>query len=403
MALSQKQIDSIRRSTSRINLWEGSVRASKTYASLYRWIQYIGNEAPPEDLLIIGKTQGSAVRNIVKPLQTLIGESCRWFPGKQECYIFDRCCYVVGANDEKSEGKIRGMTCGGALGDEVTLWPESFWTMLLSRCSPDDAKIFAGTNPDNPYHYLKKSFIDRVNDLDMSVFHFILDDNPFISRKFKEDLKKEYRGLWFKRFILGLWVMAEGAVYDFFDENTHVISRPPGVATDYVVSVDYGTSNPTAFILFGINRNCKPWIWAEREYYYDSKESGRQKDDAEYASDFVDWLGGTNLRAIVIDPSAASFKAALRKKGQFVLRDAINDVIEGIRCQHSFLVNGNYAICECCEHTIVDYGAYLWDQNAAKRGEDKPLKQNDHTKDAERYALYTLFGPKTLDYSKLAA
>lgn len=406
MALSAKQAYVIENTHARVNLLTGAVRASKTVCTLYRWIIYVSREAPPEDLLIVGKTQTAAIRNVVRPLQNLIGNACKWFPGRNggECWIFDRCCYVVGANDEAAEGKIRGMTCGGALCDEITLWPESFFTMLLSRCSPAGSKIFGATNPDTPYHYLKKKYIDEINEinLDMELFTFVLDDNPFIDKDFKENLKKEYRGLWYKRFILGLWVMAEGAVYDSFDENIHVIDNPPAPANEYVVGVDYGTSNPTCFGLFGINRSVRPWIWLEREYYYDSEKGQRQKDDEEYAADFEHWLNNIKPSRTFIDPSAASFKLALqkRKKG-YVIVDAINDVLDGIRLQSRMLNNGEYKIVKKCGQTIIDYGAYLWDKNAQKRGEDKPMKQNDHTKDMERYVLMSVAGGSMLDYSKL--
>lgn len=402
MALSKKQVYTIKESTARINMWTGAVRASKTVASIIRWLRYVASgEAPPEDLVIIGKTQDTAVRNIIRPIQGLIGDSCRWYPGKRECYIFNRCHFVVGANDETAEGKIRGMTCGGALGDEVTLWPESFWTMLLSRCSPEGAKIFATTNPDSPYHYLKKDYIDRADDLDLKVFSFALDDNPFLSEAFKTNLKKEYRGLWFKRFILGLWVLAEGAIYDFFDENEHVLVRPPAPAQRYVVGIDHGTSNPTCFLLFGVNRKAHPWIWSEREYYYDSASEGRQKDDAEYAEDFEVFLNGIKPDQVIIDPSATSFKAALRNKGRYNIVDAKNDVLEGIQLQSRMLNSREYAVCQNCTNTIYEYGSYLWDKNAQRRGEDKPIKQHDHSKDAERYVLNTYAGDTLLDYRKL--
>jgi len=400
MQLSTKQVDSIKRSNSRINLWEGAVRSSKTWGTLFRWLKFIPT-APKEDLCIIGRTERSAVRNIIRPLQSIIGDECQWYPGKGECYIFGRLHVVLGASDERAEGKIRGMTAGGLLGDEVTLWPESFWIMALSRLSPDNAQLFGSTNPDNPYHYLKKDYINRKAELDMEVFSFKLDDNPFISKKFKDNLKKEFRGLWYKRFVEGLWVVAEGAVYDFFNEDEHVIVRPPAVAKSHVVGVDYGTGNPTAFGLFGMNYDAMPFIWMEREYYYDSQLDGRQKDDAEYADDFVKWLGNTNIDSIIIDPSAASFKAALRKKGMFVIRDADNDVLNGIRTQARLMCNGSYKICKPCEHSIMDYGAYLWDKNAMKKGEDKPLKQHDHTKDMERYVLHTLEGPDCINYERL--
>lgn len=402
MGLSVKQVNSIRAANARINIWEGAVRSSKTWATLYRWIQYCGSEkTPSEDLLIIGRTERSTVRNVIRPLQRLLGDNCRYYSGKGECWVFDRCCNVVGASDERAEGKIRGMTAGGALGDELTLWPESFFTMLLSRLSPDDAQFFGSTNPDNPYHYIKKGYLDRRNELDMSVSRFVLDDNIFLSKKFIDNLKKEYRGLWYKRFIDGLWVMAEGAVYDFFDENEHVIIKPPGRAKSYVVGVDYGTGNPTCFLLFGINTELRPWIWCEREYYYDSQASGRQKDDAEYVDDFVNWLGNIQLSSVIIDPSAASFKVALKKKVHVVIKDADNDVINGIRTQARLLGSGQYKICSCCTQTICDYGAYLWDKNALKIGEDKPMKQNDHTKDPERYVMHTLAGPDVFTYAEL--
>lgn len=403
MAVSEIQARSIRAANSRINIWEGAVRSSKTIASLYRWVQFCGSpKTPKDDLLIVGRTERSTVRNVVRPLERMLGNNCNYIPGKAECWIFDRCCHVIGASDERSEGKIRGMTAGGAYGDEITLWPESFWVMLLSRLSPDDAAFFGSTNPDNPYHYLKKGFLNRRAELDMSVFKFKLDDNPFLSKRFKDNLKKEYLGLWYKRFILGLWVMAEGAIYDFFDEDEHTIIKPPGIAKQYYVGIDYGTGNPTCFLLFGVHPLLNPKIWCEREYYYDSQNAGRQKDDAEYADDFIKWLGNIKPTALIIDPSAASFKAALAKKGMFNIVDADNEVLTGIRTQSRLLGSGEYKICSCCTHTIEDYGAYLWDKNAAKKGEDKPLKQNDHSKDPERYILNTLEGPESsLVYYKM--
>jgi PBSX family phage terminase large subunit len=403
MAVSEIQARSIRAANSRLNIWEGAVRSSKTIASLYRWIQFCGSpKTPKDDLLIVGRTERSTVRNVVRPLERMLGNNCNYLPGKAECWIFDRCCHVIGASDERSEGKIRGMTAGGAYGDEITLWPESFWVMLLSRLSPDDAAFFGSTNPDNPYHYLKKGFLNRRAELDMSVFKFKLDDNPFLSKRFKDNLKKEYLGLWYKRFILGLWVMAEGAIYDFFDEDEHTIIKPPGIAKQYYVGIDYGTGNPTCFLLFGVHPLLNPRIWCEREYYYDSQNAGRQKDDAEYADDFVKWLGNIKPTALIIDPSAASFKVALAKKGMFNIVDADNEVLTGIRTQSRLLGSGEYKICSCCNHTIEDYGAYLWDKNAAKKGEDKPLKQNDHSKDPERYILNTLEGPESsLVYYKM--
>jgi PBSX family phage terminase large subunit len=398
LSLSAKQKIGIKNSTRRLNIFEGAVRSAKTWGSLFRWITLIGRSTSKEANLIIGRTERSAVRNIVRPLQRLVGDdNCLYYPGKAELWLFDKCCYILGSNDERAEGKIRGLTVQHALGDEMTLWSESFFTMLLSRLSEPESKLIGTTNPDNPYHYLKLNYLDRSNELDMFIQHYELDDNPFISDDFKNNLKKEYRGLWYKRFILGLWCMAEGAVYDMFEEDEHVITKFP--KSKYkVVGIDYGTGNPTTFLLYGINLNASPKIWLEKEYYYSSQITGRQKDDNEYKEDLVKFIGNENVTTIIPDPSALSFITCVRKLGKFIIRNADNDVINGIRTQARMLTTGQYKIYEGCKHTITDYGAYLWDAKAAKRGEDKPLKQNDHTKDAERYVLHTLFGSDAIEY-----
>ena len=185
--------------------------------------------------------------------------------------------------------------------------------------------------------------------------------------------------------------MAEGAVYDFFDEDVNVIEYSKNPATSYIVGVDYGTTNPCVFVLIGHNPSAYPNMWLEKEYYYDSKKTQRQKSDYEYAKDLIEFIDGIAVDAIYIDPSAASFKQELRRNGVQNIRDAVNDVLPGIRYQGQLLTNGTYKICSNCINTIKEYTNYVWDSKASQRGEDKPVKQNDHTKDAERYALYTHF------------
>ena len=401
MILSPKQKESIKGANKRLNIWEGAVRSSKTWGSLFRWIQFVGKEASPEaDLLLIARTERTAYRNIIKPLEMLVGNDCQYTQGRGELRLFDRTINVFGANDERAEGKIRGLTAAGAYGDEVSLWPKSFFNMMLSRLSVENAKFFGTTNPDSPYHYLKTEYIDRQFELDMAVFSFQLDDNPFLSDEFKNNLKKEYRGLWYKRFILGQWCMAEGAVYDFFDEDEHTLTFLPPADSRYV-AIDYGTGNPTCFLLFGVNMALRPFCWLEREYYYDSVAVGRSKTDGEYSKDLKKFLGNILPEAIIVDPSAASFKVQLERDGFMFIRDADNSVIDGIRTQARMLVSGEYGIHHSCRRTITDYAAYLWDMKAQRRGEDKPLKQNDHTKDPERYFLQTMFGTNAINYNLL--
>jgi len=394
-----KQKEFYHNSSARVNIAEGSVRSGKTWGTIAKWIKYIGN-APPGDLFMVGKTDRSLKRNIINPMLDLIGSDMTYYPGKGEVHLWDRLIYTIGANDERSETKIRGATAAGAYGDEITLWPESFYTMLLSRMSVKHAQFFGSTNPDNPKHWLKKNYLDRKELLNLYTLHFLLDDNTFLPEEYKRDLRNEYIGLWFKRYILGLWVAAEGAIYDFWDEAEYTIVKHPK-AMYYLVGIDYGTGNPTAFGMFGVNLKTKPKIWLEKEYYYDSKVHQRQKTDSEYSKDLQKFIDGYKVRRIIIDPSAASFKVQIQRDGMYFITDADNSVIDGIRTQARMLVNREYALGIGCDHAIEDYDSYVWDEKAQEKGEDKPIKANDHTKDMERYVLQTTFGENAIDYSKL--
>lgn len=286
--------------------------------------------------------------------------------------------FVVGANDDRAEAKIRGSEFAGALIDEGTLMPENFFKMLLSRLSIEGAQLFVTTNPDSPYHWLKKDFIDRQKELDMKVFSYTIRDNPSLGEKYINDLSKEYQGLWHQRYIEGKWVLADGAVYDFFNDDIHIINSPPGLATFYIVGIDYGTTNPCVFSLIGYNRNLYPNMWLEKEYYYDSAKHLRQKSDYEYTLDLIKFIDGYHVKNILVDPSAASFKRELKRNDIRNVKDAMNDVLPGIRFQSQLLSNGTYKICSNCVESIKEYQNYLWDSKASERGEDKPIKKFDH-------------------------
>lgn len=393
-SLSNKQIEAFQKSKSRINIFEGPVRAGKSFIALLRWIEFC-RTGPRGPLVICGRTDKTIKRNIINPLQELVGDAVKYSIGKGEVQMFDRTMYVIGANDDRAEAKIRGSEFAGALIDELTLLPENFCKMLLSRLSIPKAALFASTNPDSPFHWVKSDIIDREKELNCSVFSFSIDDNPALGEEYKKELKKEYQGLWYKRYIEGKWVIAEGAVYDFFDEDINVIKMPNSTANYYIVGIDYGTTNPCVFVMIGYNPSSYPNMWLEKEYVYDSKKHMRQKSDYEYAKDLIGFIDGFNVEAIYIDPSAASFKQELRRNSVNHIKDAINDVVPGIRYQGQLLTNGTYKICSNCVETIKEYTNYVWDGKASARGEDKPVKQHDHTKDAERYALYTHFFERT--------
>lgn len=392
--LSDKQLDSYQNSTARINIFEGPVRAGKSFIALLRWLEFC-RSGPPGALIICGRTDKTIKRNIINPLQAMVGSAVQYSIGKGEVQLYNRLMYVVGANDERAAAKIQGSEFAGALIDELSLMPESFVKMLLSRLSIKGAKLFGSTNPDSPYHWLKTDFIDRKEELDCKVFSYSIDDNPSLDEEYKKQLKREYQGLWYKRYIEGLWVVAEGAVYDFFDEKQHVIDFPPGPATKYYVGVDYGTQNPCVFVLIGYNPSMYPNIWCEKEYYYDARKTMRQKSDYEYAQDFIKFLDGITPDTIFIDPSAASFKVELRRSGLSNIRDAVNDVLPGIRFQGQLLSNGTYKICSQCTETIKEYSNYVWDEKASRSGDEKPVKKFDHCQDAQRYCLFTQFFGKS--------
>lgn len=387
---SLKQLEAFKDSTARINIFEGPVRAGKSFIALLRWLEFC-RSGPEGELVIVGRTDKTIRRNIITPLRKLVGSAVKYSIGKGEVQLYNRTMYVVGANDERAAAKIQGSEFAGALIDEFSLMPESFVKMLLSRLSIRGAKLFGSTNPDSPYHWLKTDFINRKHELDCKVFSFTIDDNPSLDEEYKKQLKREYQGIWYKRYIEGLWVQAEGAIYDFFNDRDHVIPYPPGPANKYYVGIDYGTQNPCVFVLIGYNSSEYPNMWLEKEYYYDARKEMKQKSDYEYVQDLKKFLAGITPEAIYVDPSAASLKVEMSRQGIYNVLDAVNDVLPGIRFQGQLLTNGTYKICSTCTEAIKEYSNYLWDEKASMRGEEKPIKKFDHVQDAQRYVLFSKF------------
>jgi PBSX family phage terminase large subunit len=388
--MSGKQLISYGESNARINIWEGAVRSGKSYSSMIRFLKEC-LEGPPGDFLLSGRTEKTIRQNVISFFEELLGNLVVYRIGKGELYIHNRRIQVVGASDERAEGKIRGATFSGAYVDEASILPESYFKMILSRLSVDNAKLFATTNPDTPFHWLKVDFIDRADELDLKVFSFQLDDNPVLSDKYKDSLRKEYSGLWYQRFIEGKWVLAEGVIFDFFDTHLHCIDRAPKYSDTYICGVDYGTNNPTAFALIGYDPDVYPNIWLEKEYYWSSKEKERQKTDSDFAKDLKDFTKGYPVSRYYIDPSAASFKNELKKMGFTNLIDAENEVLDGIRFHSTLLSQGTFKVLRNCKRAIKEYSSYSWNPSSQRLGIDKPLKENDHLMDAIRYGLYTHF------------
>lgn len=380
-------LGSIEDSTARLNLWHGAVRSGKTIASLVRWLEYV-RTAPPGDLLMLGKTERTLKRNILDPIEAIVGpRRFRYNRGTGEVSLFGRRIYVGGANDERAEAKIRGLTVAGAYGDELTLWPESVFKQLLARLSVRGAKLFGTTNPDGPFHWLKKDFLDRAAALEIAAFHFRLEDNANLPPEYVAALKREYTGLWYRRFILGRWVAAEGAVYDMLDLDAHVVDTLPELRRHWV-AIDYGTTNPTVWAVLSEGADGRYYV--HHEWRWDSHQKGRQKTDSEYSEAFRDWQAEYSYapEAVIYDPSAASFGAQLRHDGVRRVRTADNEVLDGIRDVASLLSTDRLRFHgPTTQAGLEEMTGYTWDAKAQQRGEDKPLKVADHFPDMLRYAV----------------
>ena len=338
--------------------------------------------------MIIGVNRDTIQRNVLLELYKFLG-----FPPPStkttETKLYGRNIYFVGAHDEGAVRRIQGSTLAGAYVDEATCIPAPFWRMLLSRLSVTGSQLLATCNPEGPAHWLKKEFIDRVGELDLVHWHFILDDNPSLDIAYKENLAKEYRGMWYKRYILGEWAVAHGLIYDSYDELNEYEDRQES-PNYYIVGIDYGTSNATAAVLLAVSPRRWPQLRVEREYYYDSAKAGRSKTDAELADDIKDFIAYHPVQAVYVDPSAASLKVELRNRNLPVL-DANNDVLEGIKTVSKFIAHKSLVIQKGCRTLIECIQTYSWDPKAADRGEDAPLKKREHICDALRYACYTAF------------
>ena len=382
---------------------DGAVRSGKTHAALARLAEYCLT-GPPGDLGVFGKTERTVRRNVVYPLQELLPGATKHVQGSGELYIFGRRCHVIGANDSRSEEKVRGLTLAGGYFNELTLYPKEVFDQAIARSlSIEGAKWFGDMNPDSPYHWAMTDYLLAGHPKTyLKRWRFKLTDNPVLPPANVEMLKALYGPgtLFYRRNIDGEWVMAEGAIFDMLDltpGGAHVVRDLPERFERVVVGVDYGTSNPTVFLAAG--KTGQVWtVFSEQRYA--TSEGGRQRTDEEHSREFLRWLStlGVTPSSIEIDPSAASFKAQLRKDNVRKLRDADHAVLDGIRVVSRALTSGELKIHESCEGLLSEMSTYSWDPKAQERGEDKPLKVRDHGPDALRYLCMRALGrpPLTL-------
>lgn len=375
---------------------DGAVRSGKTSLMVVAFVDWAMREFSGQRFGICGKTVGSATENMVIPYISMHYAKKRytlhWRRSQKilEVRQGPRVNYfeVFGGRDESSFALIQGRTLAGVLLDEVVLMPESFVNQALARCSVEGSKAWFSCNPGPPSHWFKENWIDKREEHNALRLHFTLDDNPSLSEKKKEQYRRDFTGVFYDRYVLGLWVAAEGLVYPMFSEKRHVLEEPVETEGAYYVSSDYGIQNPNVWLLWRKEKGEKRWICL-KEDYYSGREERRQLTDGELVDRLDKMLGGIKVERVIIDPSAASMIAQLRRR-KYNTRKADNNVSIGISDVCTMLQDGNIAFMPCCKNTIKEFGAYFWDENAADRGEDTPLKDNDHAMDAVRYFARTM-------------
>ncbi|WP_281550182.1 PBSX family phage terminase large subunit [Murimonas intestini] len=387
---------------------DGAIRSGKTVCMSLSFVFWAMEYYSDQNFAMCGKTIGSFRRNVLMVLKLMLRSRGFSVADHRADNLVEisrngvtNHFYIFGGKDESSQDLIQGITLAGVFFDEVALMPESFVNQATGRCSVDGSKYWFNCNPDGPYHWFKLNWLDKAEEKNLLVLHFTMDDNLSLSEKIKARYRSMYTGVFYQRYILGLWKMAEGVIYDMFSEERHVKA-----ILEYVrllidggryISIDYGTQNATVFLLWNKGRNGK-W-YCIREYYYSGREKGVQKTDSEYAEDLIKFLDGTPVKAVIVDPSAASFIAELNKRG-FAVIQADNDVEDGIRLVATLLNTERIIFSQSCKNTIMEFASYIWDPKAAERGEDRPIKQHDHAMDAVRYFCYTILNNKTVRVRK---
>ncbi len=401
IGLSLKQEDAILGSIKRVNILSGAVSSGKTFSSLIIWLDYVANHAPKRGrLVMIGRTRDTLYRNVLQPLSEMFpagSNEFRYTKGTDRAYLFGREIDILGANDVSAESRIRGLTCAGFYVDEWTLLPgDAYWQQLLNRLRVPGARGFVTTNPDGPNHWAKE-VIDRADELGYSVFLFELDDNPVLEEEYKTAIKLENTGVWYQRNILGLWVLAEGAIWPMFDKAKHVL--PADYEDQYrglELAIDDATASVFNAVLMGLGTDDR--LHVVREFRWDAREKQVQLTDKQKVEKIGQWLreiemgldgnpavdGALNARRIHVDPAATSLIRQF-DIDRYPVAKANNDVRDGLQYVATLMGLDRWRVHPSCKALLKEIPGYVWDPKAAKIGEDKPLKQNDHSCDSMRY------------------
>lgn len=394
---------------------EGSIRSGKTLILSLSFVIWAMENYDRTQFAICGKTIQSLRRNVIIPLKERlrdrgykviekITDNCLLISRGKKFNIF----YIFGGKDESSQFLIQGITTAGVLFDEAALMPASFVNQAMARCSVEGSKFWFNCNPEGPYHWFKTEQIDKAEEKKYLVLKFKLEDNLSLTKEIVDRYKSMYTGLFYKRYILGEWTLAEGTVYDCFDTDKNTYEVLPDIVRQKEIipyyGADYGINNPMVYLkiyIFKEAQSSSYCVYVDDEYYYDGRNSLRQKSDDEYVNDFKKFANSDTeyYRSLIIDPTASSLIVSLKKEGILVQKakrtrntndKKVDSVLDGIRLVYTLINNGNLKINKRCKNLLKEMVSYSWDIKASERGEEKPIKQNDHCLDALRYVIYTV-------------
>lgn len=384
MPFSVKQREYFDSANKRWNFKTGATRSGKTYADFYVIPKRIrARIGKPGLVVILGVTKSTIERNILEPMRNIWGpELVGEINSKNICYLFGEYCYCLGAEKVSQVSKLRGSSIKYVYGDEVADWNEEVFEMLKSRLDKPYSCFDGALNPQGPNHWLK-AFLDN-DDFDKYVQKYTIFDNPFLDPNFVQNLCREYEGsVYYKRYILGEWALAEGLVYPMFKRDKNIFTGE--VEFDprkrYFVSIDYGTVNAFAGGIFEMSGKKSRMI---REIHYNGRKQPRMDNEGYYKL-MCDAIGDLRIEKILVDPSAAGFIQTIVKYGKYIVEGANNDVLNGIQEVTKYLNYGLLQIHDSCTETIKEFQQYAWDD---KHGGDEVIKENDHHMDLIRYYIY---------------